>query len=256
MTSIYVYQDYIHNNGVLLRRLHDTFGADQVTLCDAGDILAGCLTQDVRLFIIPGGADLYTCEKLNGAGNRAIRTWVESGGNYLGICAGAYYACRRIEWAMDHPQDKIAQTRELNFFKGTARGPLHPLMESYERNWTGVADLATIDGPASAIYIAGPSFHADPGSDHDTVAAYDLPDAPEAIVSIRVGAGRALLCGPHIEYTPDLYRASLYGHKNSTPAWSAQTVVKFGSAWSPSNDLWSALIPPLVEPLVREEAAE
>lgn len=254
MTSIFVYQDYVHNNGVLLKRLHETFGADQVALCDAADILAGCLSSSTALFVMPGGADLYMCEKLNGAGNRAIRAWVEAGGAYLGICAGAYYACSRIEWAKDHPADTIVQNRELNFFKGTARGPLSPLMESYERNWTGVADLATLHGSAAALYIAGPSFHADPGSDHDTIAAYDLPDAPEAIVSIRIGAGRALLCGPHIEYTPDLYRSALYGHKNKTPAWSAQVAAKFGDAWSPSTDLWTALIPPLVSSAIKEAA--
>lgn len=79
----------------------------------AKDILSGCLMEYVAL-IIPGGADLPYCERLNGAGNRAIREFVENGGLYVGICAGAYYGCREI--AFIGADYDVFGARELGFF--------------------------------------------------------------------------------------------------------------------------------------------
>ena len=60
MKTIYVYQDYVHNNGALFRRLQDTAGAALVAHCDATDIINGCLDpKTVALFVMPGGADLF-----------------------------------------------------------------------------------------------------------------------------------------------------------------------------------------------------
>ena len=78
---------------------------------------------------MPGGADVPYCQALDGHGNKLIRgmqliqcqysrsrfekqltqgkNWavvsadfVEAGGAYLGLCAGAYYACARIEFEL------------------------------------------------------------------------------------------------------------------------------------------------------------
>ena len=144
---VLVYQDYVHNNGLLLRALDDRFGHSAVQFCDAADIVAGALDDTVKLFVMPGGADLYYCEKLNGAGNAAIRAWAERGGAYLGICAGAYYACARVAWAVGTPRE-IAGGRELQFFAGQATGPLRDLIEDndVDRSWNGVAALHYDDG--------------------------------------------------------------------------------------------------------------
>jgi glutamine amidotransferase-like uncharacterized protein len=47
------------------------------------------LFDDAVLLAVPGGADLPFCKALNGAPNERIRRFVEEGGAYLGICAGA-----------------------------------------------------------------------------------------------------------------------------------------------------------------------
>ncbi|KAK9825704.1 hypothetical protein WJX81_008129 [Elliptochloris bilobata] len=62
------------------------------------DLLSGDWADDCALLVMPGGADLPFCRRLNGAGNALIRGYVERGGSYLGLCAGAYYACRRVEF--------------------------------------------------------------------------------------------------------------------------------------------------------------
>ena len=43
-------------------------------------------------FILPGGRDRPYHAAFRGAGNRKIRAFVEKGGTYIGLCAGAY-AC-------------------------------------------------------------------------------------------------------------------------------------------------------------------
>ncbi len=87
--KVLIYQDYIHNNYVLFRALQDYFGAEYVVdFVDAHDIIEKGILQkeSVKALVVPGGADLYYVEKLNGEGNRLIREYVEAGGIYLGIC--------------------------------------------------------------------------------------------------------------------------------------------------------------------------
>ena len=43
------------------------------------DILDGVL-QGKNIFVMPGGADLPYCKKLNGIGNEKIRKFIEDGG--------------------------------------------------------------------------------------------------------------------------------------------------------------------------------
>lgn len=239
MKTVLVYQDYIHNNGVLFRRLRDTFGADRVRHCDAADIIGGCLDPEtVGLFVMPGGADLYYCEKLNGAGNTAIRSYVEAGGTYLGICAGAYYACRRIEWARDQKDAAIIQDRELEFFAGTAIGPLPEYIENFEGSWAGVAALSTPEGLAAAFYRGGCGFIPDIDSAHVTLASYDLPDRPAALIETRVGRGRVILSGCHIEHTPAAMTAELYHHNNSSYPHTKRVLDELTARWHPQMDLW------------------
>lgn len=237
MQDILVYQDYVHNNGVLLGRLRDTFGAERVTHCDAQDILNDQLNA-ASLFVMPGGADLFFCEKLNGAANTKIRKYVESGGTYLGICAGAYYACRRIEWAKDK-DDAIIQTRELGFFPGTAIGPLPEIMESFEGSWAGVAHLDA--GPA--FYRGGCWFRADGDGAFTTLASYS--DGRPAIVSMDIGQGRVILTGCHLEHRPDDLVAETYRHRNASQDYLANVTREFADAWSPDTDLWTRFISPL-----------
>ena len=136
-----IYEDYVHNHAILSRRLADYFGAHNVALVDAEAIKNGAL-QGASLLVMPGGADLAYCEKLNGEGNALIRQFVENGGAYLGICAGAYYACNAIEWAMGTHQE-IAGPRELAFYPAMASGPVYEFIEEGDiaKCWEGAARL-------------------------------------------------------------------------------------------------------------------
>src|SRR5438094_2546537 len=86
------------------------------------------LFDDAVLFVMPGGADLPFCKALNGAPNKRIRRFVEEGGVYLGICAGAYYACRELAFHAG-TDGAICGTRELSFVDAVAVGSLPQLTD-------------------------------------------------------------------------------------------------------------------------------
>lgn len=88
-------------------------------------IIKGQWKASCALLVFPGGADLDYCRKLNGAGNRSISQYVERGGSYLGLCAGAYYGSQRCEFEKGRKLEVVGD-RELAFFPGTCRGLAFP----------------------------------------------------------------------------------------------------------------------------------
>ncbi|EAT84703.2 hypothetical protein SNOG_08427 [Parastagonospora nodorum SN15] len=79
-------------------------------------------TSTCALLVFPGGADLGYCRTLNGEGNRRISRYINSGGSYLGFCAGGYYGSSKCEFEVDDPKMGVVGDRELGFFPGICRG--------------------------------------------------------------------------------------------------------------------------------------
>ncbi|MGE4313292.1 MAG: BPL-N domain-containing protein [Pseudobdellovibrionaceae bacterium] len=222
MNTISIYEDYTHNNGVLTLAVQDAWPHAKILHMDAAEIAEGKL-EGCDLFIIPGGASLYYSEKLDGAGNAAIRKWVEAGGTFLGICAGAYYACGKIDWARE-TQYAITRDGELNFFEGCATGPIKDFIEDgdVDKCWDALITLQQPDGTSfQALYAAGPIFD-EPKADAplQVIARYaDLEGCPPAILAGSIGKGRVVLSAVHLEYSKDLYSRALYQHRNPYKIW-------------------------------------
>eukprot|EP00899_Mesostigma_viride_P023004 jgi/Mesvir1/3889/Mv19837-RA.1 len=90
----------------------------------AAELLDGGWEQATALLVMPGGRDIPYCLLLNGDGTSRIRRYVESGGAYLGICAGGYFGCGYVEFDKGGPLEVLGP-RELRFFPGVARGPVY-----------------------------------------------------------------------------------------------------------------------------------
>jgi glutamine amidotransferase-like uncharacterized protein len=152
--------------------------------------------EEVDMIIFPGG---FAAEYRHALKNhQKIRSFVENGGSYVGICAGAYYAATIFNWqgtAYEYP---------LSIFPGTAAGPLNG-----ELNWGDAAALI-INSDAvpnqgfpdqiDVYYFDGPYFTVNPDNEEsvDIIARYDLNDEA-AVVAGSFGTGRYLLLGPHPE---------------------------------------------------------
>lgn len=214
LCMIFIYDDAKHNQYSLFRTLQD--GDYPWRICDAADIINGLLSP-LDTLIMPGGADLYNCEKLNGAGNQRIRQFVMDGGTYIGICAGAYYGAKMLNW--DH--GTIAGDRELAFYDGLAKGPVTAFIEDGDINksWRKTVSLAWADGTVTqAHYQGGPVFTPHPACDAHVMARYaDLPDQPAAIVKCHQGHGIAVLSSPHIEVTQTTAMQEIY--QLNTPSY-------------------------------------
>lgn len=195
---ICIYDDGVHNNTYIQAAI-ESFLPVKTKVCfvSASMILGGCLDH-ARLLIMPGGADLYYCEKLNGTGNEIIRRFVENGGSYLGICAGAYYACRDLNWN----NGDITGSRELEFVQTTATGPVFEWIEDgdVKKSWIRDSALSWNGEEFPTLYEGGCLF-CDLTDENVTVLARytELKTDNAAIVETKIGKGRVILSSPHIE---------------------------------------------------------
>jgi glutamine amidotransferase-like uncharacterized protein len=211
---IYIYDDGVHSNAHVQIAINMVYPDIDVRFCTAGMIDEGCL-NGAQLLVIPGGADLYNCEKLNGSGNQIIRDFVSNGGSYLGICAGAYYGCSSLDWACG----EITGPRELAFYNGKAKGPVYKWIENkdsiYNGTWIYAAELETSEGKKFLTqYNGGPVFEED---DCNVIARYsELKNKPPAIIGGKFGKGRYVLSSPHIECFGHLLPDRLYKHLNNS----------------------------------------
>lgn len=180
--------------GVWLREnLEDT------TPITAAEIIDGYLEQ-FSIFIMPGGRDRPYHTALRGPGNAEIRKFVENGGLYLGICAGAYYASAQVEFDKGFPLE-VCEERELQFFKGKAIGPAFGkgTFEYSSEKGARLAQIETGMGIFSIYYNGGCLFQGDFSNVRILGRYLELPHKPPAIIECNVGKGRAILSGVHWE---------------------------------------------------------
>ena len=185
--------------------------------CTANDIMQGVL-DNADVLIMPGGADLPYCAKLNGIGNQKIKSFVEQGGIYFGICAGAYYAHSAIAW--HNTTENITGNRELRFFNATATGPI---VKPYNPNTFEGMAFVTVhfeEYESTVYYKGGPIMGIDDST--ETIATFTHKDKTyPAIIRKAIGHGVVIGMSPHMEYS-DVYLSSINAPlcDNRTPMFS------------------------------------
>jgi biotin--protein ligase len=174
---------------------------------DANALLSSEWEKESSLLIIPGGRDLFYHALLDGKGTERIRAFVENGGSYLGICAGAYFASSSILFEKGGPLE-VTGKRSLQFFPGCAIGPAYgPNKYSYESARGVEAAAISWKGSTSRVYFNGGCFfepEAMPPEAQVLSRYLDLPQQPPAILQMGIGKGKAILSGVHVEYSPYL----------------------------------------------------
>ena len=159
--------------------------------------------RSTDLFVIPGGRDIPYCEALDGAGTDSIREFVLHGGRYLGLCAGAYFGCAKVEFERGTPNEVIGE-RSLRFFSGLAVGSaLTAGAFNYANELSAKIALVSSDGAAAVkVYFDGGCLFVGDDRNASVVTRYlDLPNEPAAGVVCKVGSGKALLLGIHPEFS-------------------------------------------------------
>lgn len=175
-------------------------------------------TQDFsrlyKVMLFPGGYAPYYNYWISKNGKDRIRNFVNTGGGYYGICAGAYFAVDRVEWGNRVYDD--AAGYDLDLFPGTGTGDEEKIADYYAGNWsmltfdfenenTILSDYKAAPYTEDIIYLGGPYFTADAGAVVEVLATYNYNGKP-GIVAFQHDSGKVVLSGPHPEIEEDSSR--------------------------------------------------
>lgn len=202
---------------VLSKRLHSY----KPLFITAKDISSRLLST-LSLFIVPGGRDVPYHRKLTGIKAQNIVQFVQQGGSYLGICAGAYFASSEFEFDKGASLEIIAK-RELSFFPGKAIGPAFgPNTFQYDSRKGAKATLIhtpLLSSPIYTFFNGGCYFeNAHKKPEINLLGSYsEIENSPPAIISRQIGLGLAILSGVHLEYSAnDLPKSKVADKLRST----------------------------------------
>lgn len=161
---------------------------------------------------MPGGGDLGYCRVLNGEGNKTISQFVWNGGAYLGLCAGGYFGCGRVEFEVGNELMEVVGSRELSFFPGTCRGAAFAGFAYASESGAKAPKLRIEKKTLSDIapeefrsyYNGGGLFvDAEKYDGVEVLARYtedlNVTGGDVAVVYCKIGRGGAILTGPHPE---------------------------------------------------------
>ena len=147
------------------------------------------------VLVIPGGWAVNYRRNINSAGISHIRSFVQNGGVYVGICAGAYFASRTVVW------EGRSYSYPLSLYGGAAIGPIDSIAPWPNYN---MASINLQDSTEWVLYYGGPYFS---GGNFDTIAIYNVNNEP-AIIELNYGDGKVILSGVHPEIEEDSGRDS------------------------------------------------
>ncbi|SNX85152.1 related to BPL1 - biotin holocarboxylase synthetase [Melanopsichium pennsylvanicum] len=233
----------LHHTLRTLRQLLNTYDVKPV---DAKTLALDPWQKGTALVVIPGGRDLPYVSELSRpyshpsspsssrTGVAEVRNYVESGGNFFGICAGAYYASTHCTFEKHTDMQVDGARPGLRFFPGTCQGTVYPGFVYESDKGARIVDIDRVlhADRWRCHYNGGGAFmdaHKYVSQGVEVLAKYartqpeelrldiDLngsttidqaqnksrPDyaGEAAVVLSEVGKGRALLFGTHPEFT-------------------------------------------------------
>ncbi|OWF35893.1 uncharacterized protein LOC110442386 [Mizuhopecten yessoensis] len=226
MSTIYLYSGQgadESDSEIIIQSLQKSLkpGVYTVNKITADEIIKGTWASTAAAFVMPGGFDRGFIRALGDSGATAIREYVWNGGSYLGLGAGAYYACDYIAFAVGGPLQVVGD-RPLKFFPGEGIGPAYgPYSYDDERGARAApVDFFQYPGPrsiSSKIYFNGGNlfvpYKAESGGKQNGTTSdipmgtvdkvlglySQLPTQPISIVKCKAGTGVAVLSGVEME---------------------------------------------------------
>ncbi len=174
----------------------------EVTKLDADGIRAGLSGYDVVIFT--GGSGSKQANTIGLLGREQVRRFVEAGGGYVGICAGAYLACDGFSWGV-----KVldAKTPSPKWERGHADLEIEATPDGQKT--LGLPQKSTViyhngpvlvpaSNPAIPDYEPLVFFRTETAKNGSPVGTQiDTP----AMARGAFGKGRVIACSPHPEQT-------------------------------------------------------
>jgi predicted deacylase len=182
------------------------------------DIRSGVLDQ-FEVVIFPGGSGSKEAAAIGQDGCAAVREFVESGGGYVGICAGAYLATAKYTWSLALVNaNTFTGNREIPgigvksmWFRGSGTVKMELTEEGREilGDLPGLVELRYANGPILSPadkedlpeYVPLAFFRTE-------ISKYEPQEGTmintPAIVASEFGKGRVIAISPHPEGTAGL----------------------------------------------------
>jgi glutamine amidotransferase-like uncharacterized protein len=178
----------------------------RVTVLKAADIQAGL--DGYQVVIFTGGSGSKQAKAIGDKGHEVVKKFVENGGGYIGICAGAYLVCDGFSWGL-HILDAKTPSSKWMRGKGDVKIELTDKGRDILGLPSGQLDIRYANGP-----ILVPAKNKDI-SDFEPLAFFRTElaehDSPKgaminspAIVRGTFGKGRIIVSSPHPEQTPGM----------------------------------------------------
>ncbi len=168
-------------------------------------------TRDLSEFdvvIFSGGSGSAQSKAIGDAGRENVRKFVEKGGGYLGICAGAYLACAGFDWGIGILNAKTVSNKwqrgggmvraELTDSGREFFGPVAGQFTIRYNNGPIIQPLGRKDLPA---YQVAAYFRTEMAKNNTPVGV--MVNSPAAVFA-PYGKGRVITISPHSEDTPGL----------------------------------------------------
>lgn len=188
-------------------RVTELLGKDtafKLTIVKGTDIAAGAL-KDQDVVIFTGGSGSKQAAGLGEAGKTEVRKFVENGGGYVGICAGAYLACSDFDWSLG-VLDAKAVSNKWKRGIGDVKIEVHA---------TALAATGITAGEQSVRYANGPIIkpaEREDIPDYETLATFRTElaenNSPKGVMVNSpawargtFGKGRVIISSPHPEQT-------------------------------------------------------
>lgn len=169
----------------------------------AADLNSDNWEKETDAIIFPGGYSYNYQLAISLDAIDQIRAYVANGGSYIGICAGAYFATKTVEW------EGGSYPYELGLFDGIATGSLDYIAPWPEFTMTNLTldktNPINTDSQENltVLYYGGPIFTPNPGVEVSTLATWNEANNTAAIINFEYNNGRVLLLGPHLEIEED-----------------------------------------------------
>jgi putative intracellular protease/amidase len=179
----------------------------KVTVVKGEDIRAGVL-KDFDVVIFTGGSGSKQAEGVGEAGRLQVKAFVERGGGYVGICAGAYLACEGFSWGLKILDAKTVSPKWRRG-AGTVKMELTDEGRRILGDKTGQFDVRYVNGPIikQSTNAAIPDLK--PLALFRTELAQN--DSPKGVMvnspaaaAGTLGKGRVITFSPHPEQTDGL----------------------------------------------------
>ncbi|TWU64918.1 BPL-N domain-containing protein [Crateriforma conspicua] len=202
--AIYDHAESVHRR---TKTLLSVLTSDHGFQCDRvspGDIRDGVLSG-YDVLVMPGGSASGQSKKLQDQGREQIRRFVDSGGGYLGICAGAYLATAHYDWSLGLIDARVWD--RIHWARGN--GPVTVSLSEMGQQCLGISDSRVdVDYAQGPLLVPGRYDHL---PDYNVIAKFqtavaqkgaheDAMAGTHAVIHGEFGDGQVVCISPHPEF--------------------------------------------------------